>query len=171
MTSVASRLASRLGHRDLELLTRLSLPDAHSPAARRIWIAITQAGSAVVTIAVALLVPVVWLPGQPGRWLPAAALTISHVIVQLLKRKVQRSRPPRVPVIPCPDRFSFPSGHATSSLSVALAIGFLVPPLALPLVGLGLLVGWSRVVLGVHYPGDVLAGQSIAAVTVLMLTM
>jgi undecaprenyl-diphosphatase len=171
VTGAASRLASRLGHQDLELLARLSLPDIHPPAARRAWIGITHAGSAAVTIALALLVPLAWLPGHPGRWLPAAALAISHLAVQVLKRKVQRTRPPRVPVIPCPDRFSFPSGHATSSLSVALAIGLLAPPLAIPLAGLGVLVGWSRVVLGVHYPGDVLAGQAIAAATVVVLTL
>ena len=71
----------------------------------------------------------------------------------------------------CPDRFSFLSGHAIASLAVALSYGVGFPPLAAPLVGLGLLVGWSRVVLGVHYPGDVLAGQLIAAVTVLSVTL
>jgi undecaprenyl-diphosphatase len=37
--------------------------------------------------------------------------------------------------------------------------------LALPLVALATLVGFSRVCLGVHYPSDVLAGQTIAIVT------
>jgi undecaprenyl-diphosphatase len=64
-----------------------------------------------------------------------------------------------------PDRFSFPSGHAAASMSVALGYGVTFPVLALPLLALALLVGFSRVRLGVHFPGDVLAGQVLALLT------
>jgi undecaprenyl-diphosphatase len=66
-----------------------------------------------------------------------------------------------------PDRFSFPSGHACASMAVALAYGLAFPALAVPLVALATIVGFSRVCLGVHYPGDVLIGQLIAAGTAL----
>ena len=66
-----------------------------------------------------------------------------------------------------PDRFSFPSGHACAAMSVAFAYGMSMPGLALPLTLLAVIVGMSRVRLGVHFPGDVLAGQVIAIATVL----
>jgi undecaprenyl-diphosphatase len=99
----------------------------------------------------------------------AVALTISHLVVQAMKRSVNRERPPTTPLIPCPDRFSFPSGHATAALAVALSYGIAFPVLAPMLVSTALVVGWSRVVLGVHYPGDVVVGQGIALATVVVL--
>jgi undecaprenyl-diphosphatase len=64
-----------------------------------------------------------------------------------------------------PDKFSFPSGHAAAAMSIAFAYAVVFTALSLPLVVLAALVGMSRVCLGVHYPGDVLAGQTIALAT------
>jgi undecaprenyl-diphosphatase len=52
-------------------------------------------------------------------------------------------------------------------MSVALVYAFAFPSLAGVLIPLAMLVGMSRVCLGVHYPGDVLIGQVIAALTAL----
>lgn len=170
MTEFAARWLTQLDRRDQLLLARWALPERHRPVARRLWIGITQLGGSVMTIAIAALFALIGPTARSGRWLPAAALAISHLVVQAVKRAVQRDRPVNAPVIPCPDRFSFPSGHATASLAIALSLGLLFPGAALPLLLLGALIGWSRVVLRVHYPGDVLAGQCIAIVTVLVLS-
>jgi len=57
---------------------------------------------------------------------------------------------------------SFPSSHTAVTLAVVIAlVPFLVRPLAAMAIAYAVLVGWSRVYLGVHYPLDVLAGAGI----------
>ena len=65
-----------------------------------------------------------------------------------------------------PDRFSFPSGHATAAMAVTLAYAVVFPAWAPLLMLLAAAVGFSRVRLGVHYPSDVVAGQLVALGTV-----
>lgn len=166
-------LLERLDARDRRLFLRFSL-GAEAPAVRRrFWIGVTALGSAAVTIGLVVVPYIGRLWPRPASWRAGAALLISHLVIQVLKRLVGRERPsegvPGRSVIANPDRFSFPSGHSASSLAIALSYAVAFPGLTVPLVALGLLVGWSRVALGVHYPGDVLAGQTIAALTVLLL--
>jgi undecaprenyl-diphosphatase len=57
---------------------------------------------------------------------------------------------------------SFPSSHTAVTLAIAIAlVPFLARPLAATGIGYAVLLGWSRVYLGVHYPLDVLAGAGI----------
>lgn len=166
-------LLERLDARDRRLYLRLALGHEAPLLRRRCWVAITALGSAVVTIGLVVVPYVARLWPRAASWRAGAALLISHLVIQVLKRLVGRERPseavPGRSVIANPDRFSFPSGHSASSLAIALSYAVAFPGLTVPLVALGMLVGWSRVALGVHYPGDVLAGQTIAALTVLLL--
>ncbi len=57
---------------------------------------------------------------------------------------------------------SFPSNHMVESTAVAWGIHDGPQPLALPLMALALLVGFSRVYVGKHYPSDVVSGAFIA---------
>ncbi len=137
---------------------------------RRNWLdrsvrALTHLGDAATTIAGAAALLVLEPRGAGGR--AAFALAGSHLAVQAIKRSVNRPRP-RLPsgtdsLVHAPDRFSFPSGHAAASLSVALPVAVTLPlPLAGGVLGLAALVGVSRSYLGVHYPGDVVAGWLLA---------
>lgn len=160
------RVLAVMDLRDRDLFQRWTLRDEAKAANRWSWIVVTHAGGAVATIT-SVLLPLVTIPALRGASTRAAvALTASHMIVQSIKRVVNRERPTLRPLIPCPDRFSFPSGHATAALAVALSYSVAFPSLAAPLIAFALLVGWSRVVLGVHYPGDVVVGQLIATATV-----
>ncbi len=68
-----------------------------------------------------------------------------------------------LPVLKIPS-FSFPSGHAASIAGLAVAVYSLNPKLGVVLFIMAILTGLSRIVLGVHYPTDVLAGWILGAV-------
>jgi undecaprenyl-diphosphatase len=61
------------------------------------------------------------------------------------------------------DRYSFPSGHTLHAVSFAWQASAHFPELAWVLLPLALLIAASRVVLGLHYPTDVLAGAAVGA--------
>lgn len=164
--TAAVRWMRRLDSHDRGLLARMALAEGVGARRRRGWIVVTHAGGAVVTIASVVVPLLADLWSQAISVRAAVSLTVSHLTVQFVKRSVHRARPDTTPHIPCPDCFSFPSGHATAALAVALSYALATPMMAVPLVGFALVVGWSRVKLGVHYPGDVVMGQLIAVATV-----
>lgn len=156
----------RLGAHDRALMHRCALAPSGPSLSRALWTAITHLGGTRPTVLAAGLPLLACCALHQASRLALATLILSHLVVQLVKRTVVRGRPAAVSdcvaLVREPDRFSFPSGHATASMSVALAYGTAFPAWALPLFALALLVGFSRVRLAVHYPGDVLVGQLIA---------
>jgi undecaprenyl-diphosphatase len=162
-------LLVRIGARDRALMLRCAITPAAPRAARAGWAFVTHLGSTVVAVGAAGLPLLACCALGKASQFALTTLVVSHLLVQLIKRTVGRGRPSHAgdlsAAIREPDRFSFPSGHATASLAVALSYGMAFPLWAGPLLLLALLVGFSRVRLGVHYPSDVLVGQMIAIAT------
>lgn len=101
------------------------------------------------------------------RWAGVAVGALgAHAASIVIKRVVRRPRPndPSVQVnVSTPSKLSFPSSHATSTTAAAVLLGRLTGlPLPAVLIPPMLL---SRLVLGVHYPTDVLAGSALGAVS------
>ena len=164
--SAASSLA-RLDERDHALFLRMSLIGRPcSRTSRAAWVVVTHAGG-LWTSVLASTIPLLAdgaLRAAAARAL--AGLALSHAIVQLVKRNVERPRPSsrmqHRTLVAEPPCFSFPSGHSAAAMSVAFMYAIAFPSYAVALMVLAIAVGFSRVRLGVHYPGDVLAGQMIA---------
>lgn len=93
---------------------------------------------------------------------------LAFLIYLWLKKSTSRPRPcdvgSDVSMLASPlDRYSFPSGHTLQAVALSLVFVFHHPPLAWGLVPFASLVAASRVVLGLHYPSDVLAGILVGA--------
>ena len=164
--TMTTRILRRLDAHDRQLFVRWRLDASATQVAVHAWTWLTRLGGLWCSLAAATL------PLTATGLLHEAAerslgtLVASHLLVQLLKRSVGRPRPSRTarcnPFTPEPDRFSFPSGHAAAAMSVAFGYAISFPTLAAPLLVVASAVGMSRVCLGVHYPGDVFAGQALA---------
>jgi undecaprenyl-diphosphatase len=103
---------------------------------------------------------------------PAIVMTVTCflgiALYKLLKRVFVRERPfithSSIALAGAPlDRYSFPSGHTLHAVSFTWQVSAHFPELAWVLVPLAALIAGSRVVLGLHYPTDVLVGGLIGA--------
>ena len=163
-------LFHRIEDQDRELFLRWVLTESSSGASRLLWMTLTHVGGVPASLALACM-PFLLAEGPlkvaavQATW----SLAISHLIVQVIKRNVVRTRPHLAAQVSAhvgiPDRFSFPSGHSAAVMSVAFIHAATFHSLAVPMLALAAVVGFSRVKLGVHYPGDMLVGQLIAIAT------
>ncbi len=112
----------------------------------------------------------VFLGGGKGR--TAVLLLVITVAItdqlasSVLKPLIGRVRPCHVveglrAITGCGNTLSFPSGHATSSMAVAILLGLLYRRWLWVLIAYSILLSYSRIYIGVHYPLDILAGWII----------
>jgi membrane-associated phospholipid phosphatase len=102
----------------------------------------------------------------------AMSVLSASIVVHILKYAIGRARPPLFDLLgilhfePFHGGFlyqSFPSAHSTHAGAFLTALSLLFPRFRLVFVGLGLWLGATRVIVGVHYPSDVIAGLALGA--------
>jgi undecaprenyl-diphosphatase len=129
--------------------------------------AISRLGDGVFWYALMAVIAIVggWRGLHAALHMAATGMT-ALLLYRLLKRWTKRPRPFRgcpgvIAHVPPLDEFSFPSGHTLQAVSFTV-VGLAWFPLLAPLlIGFTALVAMSRVVLGLHYPSDVLAAIGI----------
>jgi undecaprenyl-diphosphatase len=155
-----------------------------SPWLTQLMIAASRYGGPSWLVPIGLVLAIGFLV---KRWYRGAVLVLvtmagAGLLNTLLKQTFARARPAAFfPDYPLPTSLSFPSGHAFFAASflggVAALLSGRIRSTALraviwvATVGLILLIGFSRVYLGVHYPSDVFAGYAAAIVWVAAVTL
>ena len=104
------------------------------------------------------------LRGMGSLWVSSA---LSNGLIKPIFRRVRPVAYPDIPLTRtlrrAPRTFSFPSGHSASAAAFATGVALEAPLLGAAIAPISLAVGFSRIRVGVHYPGDVLAGFAIGS--------
>jgi undecaprenyl-diphosphatase len=126
---------------------------------------------------VAVWLLLIWRGGIRGR---AAAVILllavgsaDWISARIIKPEAGRLRPchelenVRL-LVSCGGKYGFPSSHAANTFAAAVTLAFFYRRYAAFFVGLSVLVGYSRIVVGVHYPGDVLGGFALGSIVAII---
>jgi undecaprenyl-diphosphatase len=162
-------LLHRLGEIDISVCQRLNRA-SHYQAVRLLFIAVSRLGDGVFWYGLIAAIALV----DRGRGCQIAAQMLATgiagvAVYKLLKSQTVRPRPftRRAEIRLCSeplDRYSFPSGHTLHAFSFGMIACAHYPFLYLPLGVFAVLIALSRMILGLHYPTDVLAGALIGTV-------
>ncbi len=154
--------------RDQRLMRRLHR--WHAPRWVRVWmIAATRLGDGWLWSGLGIALLIAGGPRQLAAVESAGFSALSSVLLfLLLKRLFHRSRPCEIEphcwahILP-PDQFSFPSGHSITAFAVAIPLGACYPAVQFPLLVVAVSISLSRIMLGMHYLSDVVAGAILGS--------
>ncbi|MCC5859305.1 MAG: phosphatase PAP2 family protein [Ectothiorhodospiraceae bacterium] len=160
-------MLQQLGRFDLMLCLAVNRLGIQSRWLRHGFAAVSRLGNGVFWYGLMLALPL--FHGLPGLVATAHLLlvgTVGLLIYRFIKHRAGRPRPFNVDQAitlgaPPLDQYSFPSGHTLHAVSFTLVTLHYVPELFWLLLPFAMLVAASRVVLGLHYPTDVLCGGLI----------
>ncbi|MFN0156974.1 MAG: phosphatase PAP2 family protein [Bacteroidota bacterium] len=130
----------------------------------------TRVGDGYVWAVLGLLIFVIDDRGSTIIKQLALAFAIDVSLYKIIKKLFSRPRPfvqfPTITMLLVPpDEFSFPSGHTAAAFVFTTVVGMSFPVLIPLLLVTAVLIGISRVYLGVHYPTDVLAGVTLGIIS------
>lgn len=165
----------------MRLLERLTEVDQHvchlfnranrrrMPA--RLFAAVSRLGDGVFWYAIILTLPLIHGAAAARVSLQMVAVgLISLFLYRWLKHTTSRPRPCQAEVgilqsVAPLDEFSFPSGHTMHAVGFSIILIAYYPMWSIIVIPFTLLVALSRLVLGLHYPSDVIAGALIGSLT------
>jgi undecaprenyl-diphosphatase len=147
------------------------------------WLAhVVNDVQSVLVILIAAAAFALWLVGRPGgshRWKLASASALAAAALaleanQLIAKVWHRPRPYEAHPHPAPYHLSnshdasFPSDHASAAFAIAFAVFLFDRVVGTFFLAVAVLIGLSRVLIGAHYPGDVLAGGAVGLLAALV---
>ena len=147
---------------DVRMFISLNSSGVHANLVRFCrWVSRTGDGIPYVLLAACLY----WKYGMADPLLQTMllAFALERPLYFAMKNGFKRNRPQQTiadfhSVITPSDQFSFPSGHTSAAFMVATLVAYFYPVLSAVLYPWAFTVGFSRIVLGVHFPTDTLMG-------------
>jgi undecaprenyl-diphosphatase len=163
------------GDADRAILAAFYAGDRHALASAARLVTFLGGGY-FVTPVVAAVALAISLRGRPWRGLVLfVGTTAGRLLVELQKQALGRLRPDENPHLVDVHNLSFPSGHSANAMMVYVVIAWMLaegPNRAFWLGAallLSILIGLSRVMLGVHWPSDVVGGWSFGLLWAVLL--
>jgi len=156
------------------------IPSIRSVFLDYFFIGISYFGKWEVVAILAILVAIIWVRKKKWNYVLflASSLLGAEILVWVMKHLIQRVRPPFSQAIVLEDGFSFPSGHSTLAMAFLGTLIFISwdffqeikkkKSIVYGLAVVIILVGFSRIYLGVHWLSDVLASYFLGVAVVLL---